>query len=253
MKRILNTLASLLVVGVLSAGLAAAQTASASRYDASIQTRAAQRLAQKQEFRNVQATAEDSIITLTGKVDLYQQKLDAAKRVRKVDHAQGVRNLIAVAGETVPDVKLTAQLDRKLYYDRIGYDNLFNYVTASVKDGVVTLEGATRTPYDRESALSLVDNTPGVKDVVNNVKVLPVSSFDDAIRLRAARVIYGNAVLNRYAIDPALPIRIVVDNGHITLYGTVDSKAAKEIAGIQANSVPGVFSVQNNLRVVKAS
>jgi hyperosmotically inducible protein len=249
MKRILNTLASLLVVGVLSAGLAAAQTASASRYDASIQTQAAQRLAQKQEFRNVQATAEDSIITLTGKVDLYQQKLDAAKRVRKVDHAQGVRNLIAVAGETVPDVKLTAQLDRKLYYDRIGYDNLFNYVTASVKDGVVTLEGATRTPYDRESALSLVDNTPGVKDVVNNVKVLP----DDAIRLRVARAIYGNAVLNRYAINPALPIRIVVDNGHITLYGMVDSRSAKEIAGIQANSVPGVFSVQNNLRVVKAS
>jgi hyperosmotically inducible periplasmic protein len=253
MKRILNTLASLVVVGILGVGLAAAQAAGASRYDASVQAKAAQRLTQKQEFRNVHATAEDGIITLTGKVDLYQQKLDAAKRVRKVDHAQGVRNLIAVAGKTVPDAVLTAQLDRKLYYDRIGYDNLFNYVTASVKDGVVTLEGETRTPYDRESAVSLANNTPGVKDVVNEVTVLPVSSFDDAIRLRAARAIYGNAVLNRYAIDPALPIRIVVNNGNISLYGTVDSKAAKAIAGIQANSVPGVFSVQNNLQVVKPS
>ena len=60
-------------------------------------------------------------------------------------------------------------------------------------------------------------------------------------------------MLNRYAIDPALPIRIVVDNGRLSLYGTVDSNAAKEIAGIQANSVPGVFSVQNHLQVVKSS
>jgi hyperosmotically inducible protein len=252
MKRTFRTLASLLAVGVLSAGLAA-QTTSASRYDASIQVQAVKRLAAKREFRDLHATAKEGIITLTGKVDLYQQKLDATKRVRKVDHAQGVRNLITVAGKTVPDAQLSAQLNRKLYYDRVGYDNLFNYVTASVKDGVVTLRGDTRTPFDRYSAVSLVNTTPGVKDVVNDVKVLPVSNFDDAIRLHAARAIYGNAVLNRYAIDPALPIRIVVDNGRLSLYGTVDSNAAKEIAGIQANSVPGVFSVQNHLQVVKSS
>jgi hyperosmotically inducible periplasmic protein len=252
MKRISKTVASLLAAGVLSAGLAA-QTTSASRYDASIQAQAAQRLAAEQDFRNLHATANEGVITLTGDVDLYRQKLDAAKRVRKVDHAQGVRNLITVAGETVPDAQLTAQLDRKLYYDRIGYDNLFNYFTASVKEGVVTLEGEARTSFDRESAVSLVNNTPGVKDVVNEVKVSPVSGFDDAIRIRAARAIYGNAVLSRYAIDPALPIRIVVNNGNVSLYGTVDSKAAKEIAGVQANTVPGVFSVQNNLQVVKPS
>ena len=149
MKRFIKLLASLLALGVLSAGLAA-QTTSASLNDSAIQARATQKLAAKQEFRNLRASAEDGIATLTGTVDLYQQKLDAAKAVRKLPNVQGVRNLIAVEGKNVPDADLTAQLDRKLYYDRIGYDNLFNYVAASVKDGVAVLNGETRTEFDRE-------------------------------------------------------------------------------------------------------
>jgi len=192
-------------------------------------------------------------VTLTGTVDLYQQKLDAAKRVRKLANVQGVRNLITVAGTVVPDAELAAKLDRKLYYDRIGYDNQFNFVTASVKDGVATLNGETRTEFDRDSALAIAYTTPGVKDVVNEVKVAPVSIFDDRIRISALRVIYRDPVLSRYAIDPALPIRIVVDRGHLSLYGTVASTMDKNIAGIRANQVFGAFSVQNNLEVVKGS
>jgi hypothetical protein len=153
----------------------------------------------------------------------------------------------------VPDADLTAQLDRKIFYDRIGYDNLFNYVAASVKDGVAVLTGETRTEFDRNSALSLVDNTPGVKDVVNNIQVSPVSNFDDGIRIRASRAIYRDPVLGRYGSDPAMPIRIVVATGKLTLYGTVESKMDKEIAGIRANEIPGVFSVQNDLEVARHS
>ena len=192
-------------------------------------------------------------MTLTGTVDLYQQKLDATKKVRKLPNVQGVRNLITVAGATVADADLTAKLDRKLYYDRIGYDNEFNFVTASVKDGVTTLNGETRTEFDRDSALAIAYTTPGVKDVVNEVKVAPVSIFDDRIRISALRAIYRDPVLSRYAIDPALPIRIVVENGHLSLYGTVASTMDKNIAGIRANQVFGAFSVQNNLQVVKGS
>jgi hypothetical protein len=90
---------------------------------------------------------------------------------------------------------------------------------------------------------------PGVKDVVNEVNVLPVSLFDDSIRVRTARAIYRDSVLGRYAIDPVDPIRIVVDNGHVTLYGTVESAMDKTIAGIRASSVPGAFSVENKLVV----
>ncbi len=252
MKRFFRTLAPVLLAGALTAGLAA-QTNSAGRYDQNIQSKVTQQLAQKDAFHNVHASVEDGIVTLTGNVDLYQQKLDAAKKARKQAKVQGVRNLLAVQGKSVPDAELDAQLNRKLYYDRLGYDNVFNFVTASVKDGAVTLNGETRTPYDHDSAFSLVSNMPGVKDVADNIKVAPASNFDDRIRLSATRAIYRDPVLSRYGIDPARPIRIVVDNGHLTLYGVVGSKMDKQVAGIRAGQVFGVFSVQNNLEVAGRS
>jgi hyperosmotically inducible protein len=250
MKSILRTAASFLTVGILSAGLAA-QTPSA-RYDTDIQTRVTQQLAKKNEFRNLQASTEDGIVTLSGSVDLYQQKLDAGKKVRKLDRVQGVRNQVAVS-TTAPDAQLAAKLERKLHYDRIGYDNGFNFVNVAVNNGVATLNGETRTDVGRDSALSLVNNMPGVKEEVDNIKVSPVSGFDDRIRISAMRAIYRDPVLSRYASDPAKPIRIVVDNGKLSLYGTVASAMDKQVAGIRANQVFGVFSVQNNLEVVKGS
>ena len=252
MKAFLRSFVWFIGVSVLSASMVA-QTTTASRYDISIQAKVTQKLAAKSEFHNVQAAVEDGIVTLSGRVDLYQQKLDAAKKIRKTENVQGVRNLIVVNGKSVPDAELAAQLDRKLYYDRMGYDIAFNFVTASVENGVVTLTGEIRTDVDRDSALALVDNTPGVKDVINNTKVAPVSNFDDDIRIHAMRAIYRDPVLSRYAIDPARPIRIVVDNGKLSLYGTVATSMDKQIAGIRAGQVFGAFSVQNNLEVEKKS
>jgi len=252
MKNILRVLGLFLAISAFAVGVSA-ETTGAARYDAAIQSKVTQTLASKRQFRDVHSTVEDGIVTLAGNVDLYQQKLDAAKKVRKLTNVQGVRNLIAVAGKDVSDADLAAQLDRKLYYDRIGYDNLFNYVTASVQDGVAVLSGEVRTDVDRGSALALVDNTPGVKDVVSDIKVEPASFFDDQIRIQAARAIYRDSVLSRYAIDPAYPIRIVVDNGKLSLYGTVATQMEKNVAGIRANQVFGAFSVQNNLQVVKSS
>ena len=250
MKINLRALTSFLAVSILSVGLAA-QTTSA-RYDSDIQSRVTQQLAKKQEFRNLQASTEDGIVTLSGNVDLYQQKLDAARKVRKLDKVQGVRNLVAVSS-SAPDAELEAKLERKLHYDRMGYDNLFNFVDVSVKDGVATLNGETYNDVGRDSALALANSMPGVKDVVDNIKVSPVSGFDDRIRISALRAIYRDPVLGRYASDPAKPIRIVVDNGKLSLYGTVATAMDKQIAGMRANQVFGVFSVHNNLEVVKGS
>jgi hyperosmotically inducible periplasmic protein len=250
MKNIVKTTALFLGISVLSLSLAA-QTSNA-RYDSDIQTQATQRLEKKQEFRNVQATTEDGIVTLSGTVDLYQQKLDAAKNVRKLDKVQGVRNQIVV-NSSVADTEVQAKLERKLHYDRIGYDNQFNFVDVSVKDGVATLSGETYNDVGRDSALSLANWMPGVKDVVDNIKVSPVSGFDDRIRISTMRAIYRDPQLGRYASDPAKPIRIVVNNGNVSLYGTVATTMDKQIAGIRANQVFGVFSVKNNLEVVKGS
>ena len=252
MKGIFRVVGLFLGLSLASIGLAA-QTSSASRYDNSIQTRVTQQLSQKKEFSRVQANVEDGIITLTGNVDLYQQKLDAAKKVKKAANVQGVRNLISVDGKDVADAELAMQVNRKVYYNPYGYDNLFNFITASVQDGVVTLNGEVRLDVDRDAALSAISSTPGVKDVVSNIRIEPTSIFDDRVRLAETRAIYHDPVLSRYAINPQYPIRIVVENGHVALYGSVATQMDKQVAGMRANQVFGAFSVQNNLQVDKKS
>jgi hyperosmotically inducible periplasmic protein len=252
-RKLMTGAFSLLLVGLLSVSMVA-QTSSAARHDATVQTAVTQKLAPNEKFQDVKSKVEDGIVTLTGTVNLYQDKLDAAKAAKKIKNAQGVRNLITVAGPAVTDAQLTEQLSRKLYYDRVGwYDSAFNYFTLNVKDGVVTLAGQTYNDVGRDSALALVQRTEGVKDIVSEVNVSPVSMFDDNIRRRAVGAIYGASSLNKYAIDPARPIRIIVDNGHISLYGTVINDMDKQIAGMRANQVFGAFSVQNNLVVENSS
>ena len=97
--------------------------------------------------------------------------------------------------------------------------------------------------------MALVSTYPGVKEVVDDIEVDPVSIMDDQARMQVARAIYGYPSLNKYSIDPAKPIRISVQNGHVELFGVVDSEADKNTAGIRANGVPGIFSVKNNLQV----
>jgi osmotically-inducible protein OsmY len=137
----------------------------------------------------------------------------------------------------------------KLAYDRVFYGNAFNAISVSVQNGAVTLGGHALSYNARNSALALVDYYPGVKDVYDNIQVDPVSFFDNRIRMQVFRAVYGFPTLNRYAIDPAKPIRISVQNGHVELYGMVDSQGDKDTAFIRANAVPGVFDVKNYLQV----
>jgi hyperosmotically inducible protein len=95
----------------------------------------------------------------------------------------------------------------------------------------------------------VVERIEGITQVENKIEVLPLSSFDDRIRLGVLRAVYGNSVLDRYAMRAQPPIRIVVKNGDVTLEGVVAREMEKNVAFIRANGVPGVFSVTNNLRV----
>ena len=256
-KKTCKSIGGMLAVGMLAVGLLsatlAAQTPAAARYDDQIQAAVAHKLAAKKQLSDIKSSVQDGVITLTGSVDLYQRKLDAAKLAKKTSHVEGVRNLIAVAGPNIPDEQLEAKLDRKLSYVRVGYDITFDYFALGVKDGVVTVDGQDLTGVGRDEALADIYNMPGVKDVIANISLEPVSPFDDGIRIRTARVIYRDPVLSKYAIDPARPIRIIVDNGHVTLYGAVDSAMDKQVAGIRANQIFGAFSVDNKLTVEKDS
>ncbi|HEX6823311.1 MAG TPA: BON domain-containing protein [Candidatus Sulfotelmatobacter sp.] len=251
MKSMKNMAGALVAVALLSVALFA-DTSAAARYDNEVQNAVTQKLSSKNQLRDVKASVEDGIVTLTGTVDLYQHKLDAAKLARKIGHVQGVRNLVTVAGPDVPDAQLEQKLATKLRYVRVGYDNTFNYFALGVKDGVVTVEGQDRTGVGRDEALADIANMPGVKDVVENISVAPTSTFDDGIRIRAMQAIYRDPVLSKYAMDPAHPIRIIVANGHVTLYGAVDSAMDKNVAGIRAGQVFGAFSVDNKLVIDKS-
>lgn len=204
----------------------------------------------KKQFKNVKVTIDQNgIATLTGTVDLYEYKMDADRRVHKAKGVTAVRNDIQVAGPNLSDHDLQQKLAEKLAYDRVGYGNLFNAITVNVQNGVVTLGGHARTDVDKDSAMALVSTYPGVKEVNNDIEVDPVSIMDDQTRLAVARAVYGYPTLNKYAIDPAKPIRISVQNGHVELAGVVDSQTDKQVAGMRANGVSGVFSVQNDLQV----
>jgi hyperosmotically inducible periplasmic protein len=204
----------------------------------------------KKQFKDIQVSVDaNGIATLTGTVDLYEYKTDAEKRVSKAKGVTAVRDQIQVGGPTVPDAELQSKLSEKLAYDRVGYGNVFNAIGLSVQNGVVTLSGHVRGYPDKDSAIAVVSTYPGVKDVIDDIEVDPTSIMDDQTRMAVARAIYGYPTLNKYAIDPAKPIRISVQNGNVSLYGTVDSQADKDTANIRANAVPGVFSVKNYLQV----
>ncbi|WP_158748051.1 BON domain-containing protein [Acidobacterium sp. S8] len=204
----------------------------------------------KSKFKDVKASVENGVVTLTGTVDVYDTKADADKRAHRIKNVKGIENNIEVEGPEIPDAELQDKLVRAIQYDRVGYGTTaFNAIGVQVQNGVVTLGGHAYGPVDADSAVAVAANTKGVKDVVNDIQVDPVSPMDDRSRIAVYRAVYGFPSLNKYAIDPGKPIRISVQNGNVTLYGVVDSQADKDAAGIRANSVPGVFKVTNNLVV----
>ena len=126
------------------------------------------------------------------------------------------------------------------------FDNLAYKVSP---DGTVTLLGQVSRPTLKSDAENVVKRIEGVERVDNQIKVLPVSPNDDRIRRAVYRAIYGNEVLSQYALRAVPPIHIIVENGNVTLEGVVARQMDKQIAEMQAKSVPGVFSVTSNLKV----
>ena len=169
-------------------------------------------------------------------------------------------SMAAFASPALQDNQPAGALDQKSF-DRITrevrhelvmlpYYGVFDNLAYKVSpDGTVTLLGQVARPVLKSDAENAVKRIEGVTNVVNNLEVLPTSFSDDRIRRAAYRAIYGNSVLNQYQMRAVPPIHIIVKNGNITLEGVVAREMDKTVAGMQANSVHGTFSVTNNLRV----
>ena len=133
------------------------------------------------------------------------------------------------------------------------YYDVFDNIGFKVEGYNVTLVGSVTNPAVKSDAGKAVKGIEGVEQVNNEIEVLPPSPMDNQLRLKLFRAIYGFGPLQKYDMPVIKPIRIIVKGGHVTLEGVVDNETDKNTAGIRANSVPGIFSVKNNLQVVKPS
>jgi hyperosmotically inducible protein len=157
---------------------------------------------------------------------------------------------LARAASVSPDVStIESQVHHKLI--TLPWYGVFDNLDYQINGTEVILSGQVvsehdRTKYDAESQVRRI---PGVTKVTNNIEVLPVSGFDNRIRRAEFRTIFSRSDLGRYTMGAIPQIHIIVSNGHVTLEGVVINQMDKTIAGMAANSVPGVFSVTNNLRI----
>lgn len=215
---------------------------------------AAQKALSASRFKDVHVSVQNGMATLSGSVDVYAAKVNADQKIRHVKGVSAVRDEIQVAGAEIPDQTLQQKLQNTIAYSLEGYVPVaFQAISVQVHNGVVLLGGHAAGPIAASDAVAAVSNTKGVKDLIDDIQIDPLSPMDQQIRFAVYRQVYGFPSLNKYAIDPVQPIRIQVANGHVTLYGTVDNQADKNAAGIQANSVSGVFSVTNDLQVANAT
>jgi hyperosmotically inducible protein len=206
------------------------------------------------KYKGVQVSVKNGVVDLEGTVKDFATKEEIDQSAQRVKNVASVRNKLQVEGAgKVSDAQLQQQISKKLQSDRVGYGNAFNSISVNVQNDVVTLRGHALEPVAADSAFSLASRYPGVQDVVNDIQVDPVSSIDDRLRVAVYRAIYGYPSLNKYAMDPVQPIRITVIKGNVTLSGVVLNQGDKNIAGLRANGVPGVFKVANNLQVANGS
>lgn len=143
--------------------------------------------------------------------------------------------------------RLTKSIRRELL--TMPFLSIFDNLAYRIDGDTVYLYGQVIRPTLKSQAANRVKSLEGVAKVENRIEVLPLSPFDNRIRLAVARAVYGQPAMNRYALGANPSIRIIVKNGNVTLEGIVANEMDRNIANLQANGVSGVFSVTNNLRV----
>ena len=152
-----------------------------------------------------------------------------------------------------PSEKAVQRIQKEVRHEllMLPYLDVFDNIAYKIDGYDVTLVGQVTRPTLKSDAEHVVKDIEGVEKVDNQIEVLPPSPMDDRIRIRLYRAIYGYPSLQKYALGVNKPIRIIVKSGHVSLEGVVDNAADKNVAGIRANSVSEIFSVNNNLQVVK--
>ncbi len=161
-----------------------------------------------------------------------------------------VVGVAAAAGKGAP--RTGAELEKSVRHEILMYSNysLWDDISFRIDNGNVELFGAVNQPYKKSDLQKIVQHVPGVQSVTNGIKVLPLSPFDDELRLRVARAIYRDPVLSRYAMGAVPSIHVIVENGKVTLTGAVNNDMEKQVAGIRASGAGlSLGPVVNNINV----
>lgn len=196
---------------------------------------------------NIKVDSDDGMVKLEGKVLSTAAKRRAERLAWRVDDVMGVENKLDVEAKFRNDQEVANEISSDIR-SHVWFD-IFDWVEGRVNNGVVTLTGAVREPWRKEEFGNIAEDVLGVREVNNQIKVLPTSIYDDEIRVRAARLIYGDPRFARYANRANPPIHVVVDNGRIMLEGAVNSQVEKQLAGALVRSGTLSFEVMNNLKV----
>jgi hyperosmotically inducible protein len=168
----------------------------------------------------------------------------------------GLNMPILAADQTVTNLmqeqKTEGQLEKNIRHELIMLSNytVFDNLEFRLKDdNTVILSGQVVWATLKDDAKQAVEHVEGVKDIENDIEILPISPSDYTIRRREFFTIYNQVGFERYAIQAVPPIHIIVKNGNVTLEGVVDDQYDRNLAEMAANNVPDVFHVTNNLRI----
>ena len=193
----------------------------------------------------IDVSVDDHIVTLSGTVSTLAERERIEQTARKTDAVSGVQNNLMVGVASDMDI---AKSVRKAILTNANYD-AFDWVDAQVDAGVVTLSGWVREPWRKSEFEKQMMNIAGVSKIDNEIKELPLSTYDDEIRIRVARTLYGSSMFNRYAIQANPPIHIIVDHGRVVLKGFVANTMDRQVAEsmVRLNSL--ALEVKNELQV----
>jgi hyperosmotically inducible periplasmic protein len=232
------------VSGLLGALLLAAPAVAS---DADLQKRVETRLAKAglEGRGDVRVSARGGVVTLEGFTLTVDARRDAEKAAGK--ESKRVESRLVVRPEAaVPDAQLReAVADAILDEPRYG---VFDSVGVAVEDGVVLLQGSVRQAWLKDSFDRRIAQVDGVREIRNEIRIAPTSIYDDRLRAQLYRRIYGDDLFVRYANWADPPIRIVVENGRVTLTGIVNSPVEQARLGMIARGTLA-FGVSNQVEV----
>jgi osmotically-inducible protein OsmY len=213
--------------------------------DAQLQQTVEHEIASVKPGTPISVSVQSRIVTLDGTVSTLRTKRRLIDLVRKTPGVQRVDSTIQIA-RAENDQQLAAAVTRVLQrYPRM---SVYDYVNGVVNHAVVSLTGTLTDGLKQTEIVERIESIPGVQDIETQIGIPPVSQMDDRIRVAIARQIYGRSGLTNYS-RAVPPVRILVDHGHVTLVGVVNSQVERQRAEMAARQVSGVFSVDNRIRL----